>query len=492
MLTQERIHGLCAAAVAEAKKSVREDERHHPLVGAVLADRDGEIVTTSYRGETLGGHAEFNLLEKVAGRNVDLTSCTLFVTLEPCIRRGRNKIPCAVRVAQSGIKTVYIGMIDPDPNITGRGEMYLTYEGVSVGHFSLDLAEELKAINSTFLNRFRAAHFWEPPPPSLYGANLHGSLGRPQPARTREGMLYQTLDLMVGSSGPIWISAGNLSWFRELQVAFVAAALDNREVRVIRHGLDQPGATLVPTSVASSLGASVLEQVRPKSLRFTLVGPNTSAVAAIVVERGSALLLRTPDEPGMLGVLTEWFEQTWERQEVQRARSLSISDIPIESVFAALRKYVPQYKSLPITLEDVAIDSVRPASRKLEAFKLFRINQFAALRARHTLPEIARIEGSPWPLVAPPVIERLPNGSLVLIDGTHRAYSSRARGESTIRAIVVDNPNYDLPSQPAASWSEVDILTEKLPRAERYSKFLPLLFRPIRAAFESLAGAPLR
>ena len=133
---------------------------------------------------------------------------------------------------------------------------------------------------------------------------------------------------------------------------------------------------------------------------------------------------------------------------------------------------------------------MQPATRFLERFKLFRINQFVALRAKHDLPEFARIEGSPWPLVGTPVVERFRDGRIVVIDGTHRIFSARARGELSIRAIVVDNPNYNLPSQPADDWSQITILEGKLPREKRYPRFDASLFRPLRQAMESLSRVP--
>ncbi|NOY83267.1 MAG: hypothetical protein GXO96_00335 [Nitrospirae bacterium] len=267
-LTGARIHELCARAIAEALKSVREDERAHPLVGAVLADEDGQVLVTSYRGETPKRHAEFCLLEKAEQLGVNLVGCTLFVTLEPCIKRGREKVPCAVRVARAGIKNVYIGTLDPDPRITGRGEMYLTYEGVTVGHFPPQLADELRSANKAFFDRFRAAHFWDAPPSSLYGSDEEGLTSRPHAARTREGILYQTLDLMTGSSGPIWISAGDLSWLREVQVALIGAALEKREVRILQHLSPHGGE---PALMVTHLGASVVQRKEPGQPRFTIV-----------------------------------------------------------------------------------------------------------------------------------------------------------------------------------------------------------------------------
>lgn len=485
-LTPERARELCELAVATAMESVREDEREHPLVGALLADGDGNVLATSFRGETPKRHAEFCLLEKAVTLGIDPSKCTLFVTLEPCIQRGPEKVPCAIRVAEAGIKSVYIGTLDPDPRITGRGEMYLIYEGLAVEHFPGDVAERLRSANKPFFERFRGAHFWDPPPPSLYGAEKPHITGRPRGARDREGMLYQTLDLVTASSGPVWISAGDVSWLRELQVALIGAALDQREIRLLQHSAaDAPDIA----SIATHLGLSVAYRSEAPRPHFTIVGPRTAGTAAIVVEKPRALLLRMPDEEALLGVVTDWFDKSWTGQNLTEAKPVRLRELSSEAVISALRTHVKRYERLRIGLEEVDLSALRPATHTLESFKLFRIHQFAALRARHNLPEFACVVGSPWPLISPPVVERLPDGSLVIIDGTHRSYSARARGETTIRALVVDNPNFDLPSQPARSWSAIDILPEKLPRQERYAKFDPGLFRPIRAAYESLTVA---
>lgn len=484
-LRPERIRELCEVAVATAIKSVREDERDHPLVGALLADADGNVLATSFRGETPKRHAEFCLLEKAVTQGIDPSKCTLFVTLEPCIRRGPEKVPCAIRVAEAGIKTVYIGTLDPDPRITGRGEMYLLYEGIVVEHFPGDLADHLRSACKPFFDRFRAAHFWEPPPPSLYGADRPRTARKPLGARDRQGMLYQTLDLISASSGPIWVSAGDLSWLRELQVALIGAALDRREMRLLQHS-----ATDVPelTTIAAHLGLSVAYQSEVPRARFTIVGPRTRAAAAIIVEQPHALLLGLPDEEGLLHVVTEWFDKNWTAQHVTQAKPVQLRELGVDNVVSALRKHVKRYERLRIELEDVDLSALRPATRTLESFKLFRIHQFAALRARHNLPDFAYVVGSPWALISPPVVERLPDGSLVIIDGTHRSYSARARGETRIRALIVDNPNFDLPSQPAGGWTDIEILSEKLPRERRYAKFDASLFRPIRAAYESVTA----
>jgi hypothetical protein len=363
--------------------------------------------------------------------------------------------------------------------------MYLIYQDIPVEHFESHLAQELRAANKVFFDRFRAAHFWDFPVQSLYGAADDDKQTRPRPARTREGILYQSLDLISASRGPIWISAGDLSWLRELQVGLLSAALEGRDLRLFH----QPKAGHVDLgTVAAHLGFAVVPRSDRGRKRFTLVGARELWTAAVFIEPSGAMLLRTPEDTGLLEVVADWFLNSWPKQPAIEARPVDIRPIPVDAVIEALRKYVPQYRDSAIEVAEVDIDALRPATRALERFKLFRIHQFAAFGAKYDIPDFATVVGSPWPLIRPPIVEMLPDRSLVLVDGTHRAYSARSRGEDTMRALVVKNPNYDLPSQPAPDWSAVEILDEKLPRDRRYKNFDQALFRPIRAAYDSLCS----
>jgi hypothetical protein len=127
----------------------------------------------------------------------------------------------------------------------------------------------------------------------------------------------------------------------------------------------------------------------------------------------------------------------------------------------------------------------------LERFKLFRLNQLAALREKHHFPSAAVIEGSPWP-IKPPVIEVGKDGKLVVVDGAHRAFAAYSRGAKELQALVVEGASMPLPATPTFGWDSVRILTQKVPRAERYNDFKPEFFRPIRAAFATLSNIILQ
>jgi len=166
MLSTDLEHKIMVEAINEAKKSVSEDLRANPKVGAVLVDQSGKIIAQANRGETgKGDHAEYLLLKKAKASGLNLKKAILFVTLEPCTVRGPDKTSCAQRIKDSGISKVYIGMLDPNPQILGRGETWLRWSNIEVERFPGHLVQEIENLNSDFINTFRASHL---PKESLY------------------------------------------------------------------------------------------------------------------------------------------------------------------------------------------------------------------------------------------------------------------------------------------------------------------------------------
>jgi pyrimidine deaminase RibD-like protein len=151
-------------AIEEARKSVGEDERAHPKVGAVVV-KDGRVVATAYRGEMgKGDHAEYTALEKKLP-NETLAGATVYATLEPCTCRGPSKIPCAQRLIDRKVKRVVIGMLDPNPRICGKGERLLRDHSIEVERFPHELIMQLEEMNREFTKAHSQADEDPPKPP---------------------------------------------------------------------------------------------------------------------------------------------------------------------------------------------------------------------------------------------------------------------------------------------------------------------------------------
>lgn len=145
-------------AIDEARKSVPEDGRTHPKVGVVVV-KDGKVLTTSHRGERPGDHAEYLALEHKLGGET-LVGATVYTTLEPCTTRNHPKVPCAKRLADRKVARVVIGMLDPNPAITGRGLLLLRDANIIIDLFPYERMAEVEELNRDFRRFFaEAQHF---------------------------------------------------------------------------------------------------------------------------------------------------------------------------------------------------------------------------------------------------------------------------------------------------------------------------------------------
>ena len=136
-------------AIEEARRSVGEDGRAHPKVGAVVV-KDGKVLAAAHRGELgKGDHAEYTALEKKLADG-SVVGATVYTTLEPCTTRNHPKVPCASRLIERKVNRVVIGMLDPNPAICGKGERRLREHGIVVDRFPHDLIVQLEELNRDF------------------------------------------------------------------------------------------------------------------------------------------------------------------------------------------------------------------------------------------------------------------------------------------------------------------------------------------------------
>ena len=136
-------------AIEEAKRSVAEDDRPHPKVGAVVV-KDGKVLAKAHRGENPKSHAEYVALEDKLS-NETLAGATVYTTLEPCVKRNPPKICCAERLANRRVARVLIGMLDPNPDIRGLGDQFLSEVGIEVQLFPRDLRAQVEEMNREFI-----------------------------------------------------------------------------------------------------------------------------------------------------------------------------------------------------------------------------------------------------------------------------------------------------------------------------------------------------
>jgi diaminohydroxyphosphoribosylaminopyrimidine deaminase/5-amino-6-(5-phosphoribosylamino)uracil reductase len=107
--------------------------RPNPAVGAVIV-KDGVVAGEGYTQEPGKEHAEIVAL-KNAGENAK--DAELYVTLEPCSHYGRTP-PCADAIIKAGIKKVYYGYLDPNPEVSGNGIEKLKEAGIETVKENLD------------------------------------------------------------------------------------------------------------------------------------------------------------------------------------------------------------------------------------------------------------------------------------------------------------------------------------------------------------------
>jgi diaminohydroxyphosphoribosylaminopyrimidine deaminase/5-amino-6-(5-phosphoribosylamino)uracil reductase len=120
----------CMRTAIELAMQGRGTTAPNPCVGAVLA-RDGHIVASGWHTRCGKPHAEIEALADGRAKNIDLSTCTLFVTLEPCNHRGKTP-PCTRAILQASIPRVIIGAMDPNPHVQGGGADFLKAHGVTV------------------------------------------------------------------------------------------------------------------------------------------------------------------------------------------------------------------------------------------------------------------------------------------------------------------------------------------------------------------------
>ena len=113
-------------AVKEGEKG-RHNAPPNPWVGCVIV-KDGNIIGRGYHERFGSPHAEVNAINNAIE---DVKGADLYVTLEPCCHYGKTP-PCTNLIIEKGISRVFIGICDPDSNVSGKGCDILKDKGIEV------------------------------------------------------------------------------------------------------------------------------------------------------------------------------------------------------------------------------------------------------------------------------------------------------------------------------------------------------------------------
>ncbi len=118
----------------------------NPLVGAVIV-QGNQVVGEGFHPQAGQPHAEVFALREAGER---AKGATVYVNLEPCNHYGRTP-PCSEALIAAGVAKVVVGIVDPYPQVSGKGIARLRNAGIEV----LVGVEEAacREINEAFIHR---------------------------------------------------------------------------------------------------------------------------------------------------------------------------------------------------------------------------------------------------------------------------------------------------------------------------------------------------
>ena len=129
-----------------ALELARKGEGHtspNPMVGCVVV-KDGRIISEGYHEKYGEFHAERNALTRCTE---DTAGADLYVTLEPCCHQGKTP-PCTDIIIEKKIARVFVGSMDSNPLVAGKGVQILREHGIYVETGILE--EECLKLNEVF------------------------------------------------------------------------------------------------------------------------------------------------------------------------------------------------------------------------------------------------------------------------------------------------------------------------------------------------------
>ncbi|KAJ2182035.1 hypothetical protein GGF45_001142 [Coemansia sp. RSA 551] len=135
---------LMRQAIEQAKLCKSVDSAYN--VGAIIADANGSVLSKGYSRQLPGNtHAEQCALDAL-DKTLDLSTATLYTTMEPCSKRLSGNTPCVQRIIDAGIMRVVVGVREPPNFVQCTGVELLEQHGVHVV-FITELDAECRQLN---------------------------------------------------------------------------------------------------------------------------------------------------------------------------------------------------------------------------------------------------------------------------------------------------------------------------------------------------------
>jgi diaminohydroxyphosphoribosylaminopyrimidine deaminase/5-amino-6-(5-phosphoribosylamino)uracil reductase len=251
---------MCRAL--ELGASVRTRTSPNPWVGSVVVSK-GEW----FEGATEppgGRHAEVVALAAAGDK---ARGATLYTTLEPCAHHGRTP-SCAKALVEAGISRVVVGVIDPDPQVAGRGLEILRHAGIEVtlGVGASEVAEQLSA----YLKHRRTGLPWVV---LKLACSLDGRIAAPDGSSRWLTGVEARADVheLRAESDAILVGAGTVrSDDPQLTVRDAPCIPPQQPLRVVL-GKIPPGARVEPALETSGEPESILAELGAKGILQVLV-----------------------------------------------------------------------------------------------------------------------------------------------------------------------------------------------------------------------------
>jgi len=312
----------------------------NPLVGAVIV-QDEVVVGEGFHPGAGQPHAEVFALGEAGER---AKGATIYVNLEPCNHYGRTP-PCTSALIAAGVAKVVVGMVDPDPRVSGGGIERLRGAGIEVVVGVEEAA--CRQLNEGFIHRI------------LYKRPL--------------GILKYAMTL----DGKIATISGNSTWVtgkearahvHQLRAACDAVVVGGNTVRqdnpfLTSHHPDahNPLRVVMSRTLNLPVDAHLWQIAEAPTLVLTEVGANPDFQAQLL-KRGVEVVELTPLTPRQ--VMTYLYERQlssvlWECGGILAASA--ISDRAVQKVLAFIAPKIVGGKIAPSPVGDLGLATMTEA-----------------------------------------------------------------------------------------------------------------------------------